>query len=531
MFGMAKSPSSGLWRTLVNQNCLLLNERAILIARFGIVLIYYWFISLGPNAQGAINHFSHLSAPLFFLIYGLTICFGPKFLSYRNINIILSLPEIVLVSFGFYSFPDELVLGGFLIYLVGIIVNILYGGYITSILLALLVNLCYTFAVYNHLKPEQYQYFYLLIINFNLVSLLIGIVGWKIKQMLKTIQFEREESKKQLFRLQTLSRITKEITSELELDKLLNLIVKKTSELMKSNAGGIITLESNNTYRIKAIKGIPKSSLGKEIQLGSGLLGQALNERKITFLKINAQILDTVLVLDEQYNFLITSPILSKRELLGVIFLLHDFQSSPLGKDDKLILETMSEFAAIGMVNANLFKKTATLSVNDFLTGVGNLRYFYQRLEHCLAVAERYQQSCSLMMVDSDCFREIKHTYGNAQGFAHIKYLAEILKTCIRSSDLIARYDRDTFMVILPQTSLEEAIVLGERIKNQVINNPNNIDGQSITTTVSIGIASYPEQANSVKALVNAVESALQRASKLGNNQLIAASKLDDTTN
>lgn len=528
---MAKNPSSRLRQKLFNHNCLLLNERAILIARFIIVLTNSWFISLSPDAQGIIKQFPHLSAPFFFLIYGLIICFGPKYLSYRNINTILSFPEILLISFGFYFSPDKLGLGGFLIYLVGIIVNVLYGSYISSILLALLVNLCYVFAVFNHLKPEQYQYFYLLIINFNLVSLLVGIIGWKIKKMLETIQFEKEESKKQLFRLQTLSRITKEITSELELDNLLNLIVKKTSELMKSNAGGIITLENNHTYCIKAIKGIPKSFLGKEVQLGSGLLGKALNERKITYLKVDAEILDTASVIDEQYNFLITSPILSKGELLGVIFLLSDCQSSPLGKEDKLILETMSEFAAIGMVNANLFKKTASLSVNDFLTGVGNLRYFYQRLEHCLAVAERYQQSCSLMMIDSDCFREIKHTYGNAQGFMHIKYLAEVLKNCIRSSDLIARYDRDTFMVILPQTSLEEAIVLGERIKNQVINNPNSIDGQSITTTVSIGIASYPEQAKSVKALVNAVESALQRASKLGNNQLVAASRLDDTTN
>lgn len=527
---MAKSPSSGLWRKLINPDRFLLKERAILIVRFGIVVFNYWFICLRQNVNPAIKQFNNLATPLFFLVYGLTIWFGPKFLNYSKINIILSIPEILLISFGFYFFPDQLAPGGFLIYLVGITVNILYGSYISSILLALLVNFCYTFAAFHHLRPEQYQYFFLLIVNFNIVVLLIGIIGWKIKKILGTIQFEKEESKKQLLRLQALSRITKEITSELELDKLLNLIVRKTSELMKSDAGGIITLENSHAYRIKAIKGLPKSSLGKEVQPGAGLLGQALNERKITFFKTNSAILDAALIPDEQYNFLITSPILSKGELLGLIFLLSDSHSSSLSKDDRLILETMSEFAAIGIVNANLFKKTATLSVNDFLTGVGNLRYFYQQLEHCIAVAERYQQPCSLMMVDSDCFRKIKHTYGNAQGFLHIKHLAEILKKCIRSSDLIARYDRDTFMVILPQTTLEEAVALGERIKNQVINNPNNIGGQSITTTVSIGIASYPAQAKNVKDLVAAVESALQQASKLGSNQLVAATKLDNTT-
>lgn len=299
---------------------------------------------------------------------------------------------------------------------------------------------------------------------------------------------------------------------------------------MKSNAGGLITLESDNIYRLKAAKGIPKNLIGKEIQLNSGLLGRSLNERKIAVFKINGKILETASPLDGQYQFLISSPIFSKGDFLGVIFLLSDSSTNPLSKDDRLILETMSEYAAIGIFNANLFKTTANLCVNDYLTGVGNLRYFYQQLEQCLAIADRYQQSCSLMMVDSDCFRKIKHTYGNTQGFMHVKYLAELLKKTIRSSDLIARYDRDTFMIILPQTTLEEAVALGERIKNRVSSSPVNIDGQLITATVSIGIASYPDQAKNLKTLVNAVESALRQAAKLGGNHLLTASVSNDTS-
>lgn len=65
VFGMAKNPSSRLWQKLFNHNCLLLNERAILIARFIIVLTNSWFISLRPDAQGVIKQFPHLSAPFF----------------------------------------------------------------------------------------------------------------------------------------------------------------------------------------------------------------------------------------------------------------------------------------------------------------------------------------------------------------------------------------------------------------------------------------------------------------------------------
>ncbi len=524
---MTKNPSSGLRSQLKKINGLLLNERSILIARLVIIAFYYCFIFHRPQAYGSINLFPPFSTPLFILIYGLLVWFGPKFLSYPNINRILSIPEIILVSFGFYLFPHQLITEGFFIYLVGITVNILYGDYLFSLLLSILVNLCYTAAIFHQLSPEQYQHFYLLLISFNLVTFLISIIGWKIKKMIETIQLEKEASKKQLYRLQALSRIAKEITSELELDKLLKLIVQKTTELMKSNAGGIITLENENSYRIKAAKGIPKNLIGKEVQPVKGLLGDSLKERKFVFTKINTEIMETASPLDSQYTFLITSPIFSKGEFIGLIFILSDSQTSSLSKDDKIILETMSEYAAIGMVNANLFKTTVSLGVNDYLTGVGNLRFFYQQLEHCLAVADRYKHPCSLMMVDSDCFREIKHTYGNAQGFMHIKYLAEILKISVRNSDLISRYDRDTFMIILPQTSLEEAKILGERIKSQVIDNPGNIEGKQINTTVSIGIASYPAQAENIKTLVNKVESALYQAAKLGGNQLIAATVED----
>lgn len=523
---MAKKPSSGLRSQYEKLSGLLLKERAVLIARLVIFTFYYCFYL--HRSQTCNNHFFPLSAPLFILLYGLLVWFGPKFLSYRRINHILPVAEIFLVSFGFYLFPHQLISGGFLLYLVGIIVTVLYGDYLFSLFLSLLVSIFYTTAVFHRLSPEKYYHFYLLIINFNLLSILISIIGWKIKKMLETIQTEKEESKKQLFRLQALSRIAKEITSELELEKLLNLIVQKTTELMRADAGGIITLENENLYRIKAAKGIPKNLIGKEIKPLKGILGRSLGERKIAFSKADTAILETASPIDDEFSSLVTSPIFSKGEFIGLIFLLNGAQISSLTKDDRLILETMSEYAAIGMVNANLFKTTVSLGVNDYLTGVGNLRFFYQQLEHCLAVADRYQQSLSLMMVDSDCFREIKHTYGNAQGFLYIKYLAEILKLSVRNSDLISRYDRDTFMIILPQTTLEEAKILGERIKSQVINHPGNIDDKPINTTVSIGVASYPAQAKNLKTLVNIVESALYQAAESGGNQLVAATSLNE---
>ncbi|HBE76484.1 MAG TPA: hypothetical protein DDW65_01690, partial [Firmicutes bacterium] len=127
----------------------------------------------------------------------------------------------------------------------------------------------------------------------------------------------------------------------------------------------------------------------------------------------------------EHYQFAVASPIWRKNTILGLIFLLRNHQGN-YTNDDKLILETLSEHAASAVVNAKLFKLTTSLSLHDYLTGVGNLRFFYQQLEYIFAVAERYQQSFSLMIVDSDSLKLINDGYGNAQGFGHIKQLAEL---------------------------------------------------------------------------------------------------------
>ena len=256
-------------------------------------------------------------------------------------------------------------------------------------------------AVLPSLTPDNLFAFYFRLVNLNLVTLLFCLLGAKTKQALQTCEIEKDESKKQYHQLQVLSRIAKEINSELEIDKLLFLIIQKAGELTKSQAGGIILMDEDQVYRIKATNGMPKAFWDQEISPESGLPGMVLTEKRTVF--------DKKLAADptpdhqcdlEHYRFAIASPIWRKGDILGLIFLLRGRQSSGYTKDDKLILETLSEHAASAVTNAKQFKITTTLSLKDYLTGVGNLRFFYQQIEHAFAVAERYQQPFSLMIVD-----------------------------------------------------------------------------------------------------------------------------------
>jgi diguanylate cyclase (GGDEF)-like protein len=469
------------------------------------------------------SNFTPTIYPALFVIlfYGFVAWAGPVFLGYQVTNLFLNLGDIVWVSLGLYYWPS-LGPGLFIGYLPGIVTNIFYGGISANIIFMILASLGYTLAVLLHAPSATLpNSFYYTIIAFILNAALMGVAGTKVKGTIRLVEREKEESKKQLHRLEALSRIAKEIAGELDLDKLLFLILQKAVQLVATRTGGIIVKDQDGIFRIKTVKGLPKALLEKEITPSGGLFGKVFTEKRTVYEK-NCTDFAGYLPGSDHQRPVIAAPIQSKSEILGLIFLIHDQHHSSFSKDEQLILETLGEHAAIAVINAKLFKQATSLSLNDYLTGVGNIRYFFQQLEHALAIAERYQHPCSLMIVDSDSLKTINDRFGNSQGFRYIKQLAEILKNFIRNADIIARYDRDMFVIILPQTSSQEARTLAERIQNEVIQSPFAWDGKIIETTVSIGIASYPADTKNSQNLVSLVEACLHDAKQLGKNKIIS---------
>lgn len=452
---------------------------------------------------------------------------GTYFTDIFRVNLILSLVDILLVSLGIHFLPDNL-FGLATVYLVGIIINAaFYGQFTSSVALTVLSCLGFTLAFQSGL-PSSRANQWLFLVNLALTALLMVIGSLQIERDLRIADLEKNESQKRLHHLEGLSRITKEIAGELELDKLLPLIIRKANQLTRTKAGGIVLCDNDGTYRIKAITGLSSSFLEREIIPGVDFLGKALLEKRICF----DQASDYSGPMDlDHYHYAVAAPIHSKDDLIGLIFILSDTGGATFSKNDRLVLQTLGEQAAIAVINARRFKMTASLSFNDYLTGLGNIRFFYRELEHNLAVAARYRQSCSLMIVDSDSLKQINDCYGNAQGFRHIKELAAILKDTVRSSDLIARYDRDMFMIILPQTNLPEAIQLGTRIQQRVALSPLIIDGQTVNTSVSIGVAAFPADADNAQSLVSLVENLLHQAKQGGKNRLKSTLSTSENNN
>ena len=162
-------------------------------------------------------------------------------------------------------------------------------------------------------------------------------------------------------------------------------------------------------------------------------------------------------------------------------------------------------------------------AITDKLTGLYNRRYFDHFLDLELKRSSRQNASLALLMMDIDNFKQINDTLGHLFGDKILNKLGDLIKTKIREIDLAARYGGEEFAIVMSNTGLEEAAEIAERIRKSI--KEYKFDTKKIFTTVSIGLALYPLDANSLQELLNKADSALYKAKRDGKNQVCIYSK------
>lgn len=160
------------------------------------------------------------------------------------------------------------------------------------------------------------------------------------------------------------------------------------------------------------------------------------------------------------------------------------------------------------------------MASTDGLTGMFNFRYFKGELEKAVKNAGRYGRPVSLIMADVDWFKHYNDTNGHANGDQCLKKVAEVFMKTAREVDIAARYGGEEFAIILPETTMEGALQLAERLrlklKEEIIPYEELQPGGAVT--ISLGVASYPRDAADAQALVEAADKALYKAKENGRN-------------
>lgn len=155
----------------------------------------------------------------------------------------------------------------------------------------------------------------------------------------------------------------------------------------------------------------------------------------------------------------------------------------------------------------------------DALTGLFNRRHFFEIAEIEFERAKRYGNPLSVMMLDLDYFKQINDQYGHLVGDKALIKVAQLCKTMMRSADLVARYGGEEFAILLPQTGIDEAELLAERLRTSIGALDILIDAHHLRLCMSIGVAQLEAEERDFDSVLARADAALYHAKNTGRNR------------
>jgi len=238
--------------------------------------------------------------------------------------------------------------------------------------------------------------------------------------------------------------------------------------------------------------------------VGSGPGFVALNNRPVLQhdLVHEHRYLEDMRLLEEGLRSYAIFPLSSRERAIGVLAL-GSTKVGAFGEEALARLQPLADAVAVAFENVRLFQKTRELSITDEVTPLHNFRYFHQALDRELKLVKRYGSTLSLLFVDLDRFKPINDRYGHLRGSRTLREVGFLIRAAVRETDIPARYGGDEFVVILPQTDGAQARTLSEKLR-RIVEGHTFLQEEGINARlgVSLGIATYPAEAETKEALI-----------------------------
>src|SRR4030042_2045942 len=210
-------------------------------------------------------------------------------------------------------------------------------------------------------------------------------------------------------------------------------------------------------------------------------------------------------------------PLICQDRVVGVLNLADKMDSNRFDSGDIALIELFSQLVGASIGNIKLFEKIQRQATTDGLTGLVNHKTFYEILEKELWRSRRYGGRISLIMIDIDNLKSINDAYGHRAGDKAIRKISKRIKECIRQIDTAARYGGDEFAVILLNTSLDDAIIVAQRMVDAVANSQATWHKEQIPLSFSVGLGQYDPD-TTPEDITSRSDQALYMAKQAGKN-------------
>jgi diguanylate cyclase (GGDEF)-like protein len=336
--------------------------------------------------------------------------------------------------------------------------------------------------------------------------------------------------------LRPIFEVIKKINSELDLRKLMTMILDTMLEYCNAHRGTIVVFEGDK-YKIEVSRNKDREDL-KRFEMGiSRTVLKHVRENGRKIVADDAQHDPDLKMIDSVHENRLLSilclPIKVKLRLVGAVYLDNPVAPAAFGPRQQEIAEILTDQAAIAIDNALLYQQ----STHDHLTHLYNHSHFEKLLQLEVARCKRHGKPCGLLMLDLDNFKGINDTLGHDAGNEVLRAVARLLATATRNVDtvlrvkerestgpVLARYGGDEFEIILPEAGPEGVEVVARRILEAMGSATFQYEGKPIKVAFSIGGAFTPGDAGDPHDLILRADEALYRAKRGGKNKFVAYS-------
>ena len=308
----------------------------------------------------------------------------------------------------------------------------------------------------------------------------------------------------------------KALTSSLQLDQVLRTIMEKIDEFLRPDNWSLLLLDEakQELYFELAVGKASQALKDVRIKLGQGIGGWVAQHGEVVIVPDTSKDTRFFGKVDEKTKMetrsIVAVPVKFRDTCLGVIELINCVGPEGFDPRDLKLLEALSDFAAIALENARHVKRIHELTIKDDCTSLYNARHMGFILDTEIYRSQRYNYEFSIVFIDLDHFKQVNDTHGHLVGSRLLAEMGDALKTNCRLIDFAFRYGGDEFVILLPQTSKENAILVAKRLHKLIRESVwLTAEDLNIKVTPSVGVAAYPGDSKTKEGLLHLADEAM----------------------
>ena len=295
--------------------------------------------------------------------------------------------------------------------------------------------------------------------------------------------------------------VAKALTSSLDLDSILQTIMEKMAEYFRPDTWSLLMVDEqrDELYFAIAVGTAAEALKNVRLKVGEGIAGWVAKHGERLVVPDVYTDPRFAKRIDEMTKWetrsIICVPLRSKHRVLGVIQLVN-VDMTTFSRQEEFFLQSLCDYAAIAIENARSVEKIQELTITDDCTGLYNARHLYKTLETEVYRSARFGYEFAVLFIDLDHFKQVNDTHGHLVGSKLLAEIGYLIKAQLRLIDYAFRYGGDEFVILLPQTGKDQALVVARRLRDNLRASMFcQEEGLNLNVRASIGLAVYPHDA------------------------------------